>query len=261
MKSLWTDWEKIRKNLQQRPLLICLDYDGTLAAIVDHYADAVILRENKRILQKLSKQPDVVLAIVSGRKLSDVKKRVGIKDIFYIGNHGLEIVGPGITYQSFADGGTKKIFRNIKNDLVRHVKKIKGVLIQDKGLTLSVHYRRVTADDLIFLKGVFSGVLCPYRASGEISVRDGKKVFEVTPSLEWDKGKATVWLLKRLSKSKRYQDLFPVFIGDDATDETAFAALQQEGLSVRVGPSQQSLAPYYLRDIDHVTRFLECLLT
>lgn len=252
--------EDIKRILKGRRLLLFLDYDGTLAAIVDHYKSATILQESKMLLRQLAKNSQCRVAIVSGRALSDVKKRVGLKNIIYVGNHGLEAVGPGIKYTSFVQAHIRKLFRKIRSDLTKRFEKIKGILIEDKNLTLSVHYRQVNHKDLALFKRTFFKSVQPYLENREIDISQGKKVFEIKPAVEWNKGSAVLWLMKRLGKNGYRKKIFPIFIGDDVTDETAFIALENKGLCIRVGCGKTSAAPYCLKNINQVAQFLKTIL-
>ena len=245
---------------KKRNIMLFLDFDGTLAVIVDHYKSAMILQESKVLLKQIVKNPKCLVAIVSGRALSDVKKRVGLKNIFYAGNHGLEVAGPGINYTSFVEADVKRRFRKMHADLVRSVGRIKGVLIENKGLTLSVHYRRVTDKDFITFEQVFLECVWPYIKDRRIDISEGKKVFEIRPDVEWNKGRAVLWFMKHLRKNNRRQKFLPMFFGDDVTDETAFVALKDKGLCIRVGCGKTSSAQYCFENINQVTRFLKIIL-
>jgi len=245
---------------QKYCVVLFLDFDGTLAEIADHYKNAKILKESKKLLKVITKDPESLVAVVSGRALSDVRKRVGLKNIIYAGNHGLEIEGPGIKYTTFVNSNIKHLLGKILHDLVGGIGSIPGVLIEDKSLTLSVHYRRVKSPHMLMLRKILMDTVSPYQKNKKIILHEGKKVFEIKPVADWDKGKAVLWLLKRLNKKKDIKKIYPVFIGDDVTDETAFRALKGKGLCIRVGKDERSAAPYYLRDTDQVARFLKTII-
>ena len=96
MKHLFEDWENIQARIQQaQNLFVFLDYDGTLTPIVSRPELAICPPEIKRVLEKLRDLPKVYLAIISGRSLEDLRGKVGVPGIIYIGNHGLEIEKPG----------------------------------------------------------------------------------------------------------------------------------------------------------------------
>lgn len=255
-KDFFAAHKNVKSFVDKKHVMLFLDFDGTLAAIVNHYESAKILRESKILLKKIAKVRDCSLAIVSGRALADVKKRVGIERITYAGNHGLEIEGIGVKSTYFVKTENRIRFKIIKNELRYIIKGIKGAFLEDKGLTLSLHYRQVRRADLASLRGKITDYLSFYVKNKEIFLNEGKKVFEIRPNVNWDKGKAVLWLMAQFKKKNAGKEIWPIFIGDDQTDESAFKALKFKGLCIRVGRSNASAAPYFLKDIKQVARFL-----
>lgn len=246
--------------VDKKHILLFLDFDGTLAAIVGHYKNATILKESKVLLRKIAKTRDCSIAIVSGRALDDVKKRVGLRSIIYVGNHGMEIDGPGVKSTFFVKMGDRIRLKLIKHDLMTRIGQIKGIVLEDKGLSITVHYRLVNGRDLRVFKRKFLECLEPYLQKNEVSLNEGKKVLEINPKVRWDKGKAILWLIDNFQEKGFGKKAFPIFIGDDVTDETAFKALKRKGLCIRVGESKSSAAPYFLKDIKEVACFLKTIL-
>ena len=245
---------------QKRNTALFLDFDGTLAEIADHYKNATILKESKKLLKAIASTPECLVAIVSGRALSDVKKRVGLKNIVYAGNHGLEIEGAGIKYTTFVKPSIKNLLKKILHDLAGKIGSIPGILLEDKTLTLSIHFRKVKKQDMLIFQKLLRETMAPYLKAKRVTMLGGKKVFEIKPVVDWDKGKAVMWLLERFSQNKYEKKIYPVFIGDDVTDETAFKALKGKGLCIRVGKNETSSAPYYLRNTEQVAKFLRIVL-
>jgi trehalose-phosphatase len=140
--------------------------------------------------------------------------------------------------------------------LRRSLAGVEGVIFEDKGYCLCIHYRGVASDKLSLLKDCFRRTISSFMQNNAVKLCYGKKVFEVRPPLEWDKGRAVLWLLERQSVLRPGTGMYPVYIGDDQTDEDAFDALKTSGLTIRVGQAEQSSAQYYLRDTADVTRFL-----
>ena len=155
MEYLFSHFEKLKNRLSSKFVLLFLDYDGTLTPIVETPDKAVISKERKDLLDKLSTSPHCRVAIISGRSLSDIKAIVGLKDIIYVGNHGLEIESPKIKFESQVSPRLKSIIRHIYEDAVSKFSKIKGVLIENKGLTISVHYRLVDEKDIQEFLSIF----------------------------------------------------------------------------------------------------------
>ena len=258
MVNFFKEWEQIKDKLKKRPLFIFLDFDGTLAPIAKTPAKAVIPEETKRILKILSRKAFCKVAVISGRSLVDIRAKLnGLNDVIYSGNHGLEIDGPGIKSSPMVSLGYIMAIKRIKIALGKMTSVIKGALLEDKKFSLSLHYRLVSDKQVPRLKEVFNSAVTRYAASGRVQVREGKKVLEVGPPSKWDKGKVVQWLLSRHGFAKRGKNILPVYIGDDLTDEDAFKALKNRGITIFVGRrNKSSNAKYYLRDTGDVARFL-----
>lgn len=260
MNYLFNEWEKIERKLENKNLFIFLDYDGTLAPIADTPQDAVIPSQTKKSLQELSMRPDCALAVISGRSLEDLKDTVGIEDIIYVGNHGLEIEGPKIRFESPLAQEYRIILGQIKESLAKRLYSIKSAMLEDKGLSLSIHYRLVDKDDIAKVEAIVYGVSAPYSLKNKVKIKNGKKVLEITPPSGQDKGKAVLWLLARQKFILKNKPILPVYIGDDISDEDAFRALRDKGLTIFVGNHRQSQAQYYLKDTKEVYEFLKRIL-
>lgn len=233
--------------------LLLLDYDGTLTPIVNRPELARLSSRRKKILKLLARHPQIKMAIISGRKLSDIKKLVGIPHLIYAGNHGFEIEIHGKHFVFPAAQQFAPVLKKIKSEMARKIK-VKGVLIEDKKFTLSIHYRLVAGHDLSLFHRLFNEVIRPWK--GKVKVTKGKKVFEIRPPFDWDKGKAVKWIMKKLGLRKH----LPIYIGDDQTDEDAFKVLKGKGISIWVGREKSPRADYHLRHPGEVYSFFGNLL-
>ncbi|TAM39645.1 trehalose-phosphatase [bacterium] len=259
MRHLLDDLDKIKNKLRGRELLLFLDYDGTLSPIAAT-PDKSVFPEGMRInLKRLVGQPRCRVAVISGRGLEDIKKKVGLKGIIYSGNHGLEIEGPRLKYKAAVSPLYKKAIGEIKDYLITRLSKIKGVIIEDKGLSLSLHYRLVRKNEAPLLKTILRRTVSDYLAKEMIMVKPGKMVFDIRPASGLDKGKVALWLLARESSRKHGRKVTPIYIGDDSTDEDAFKALRNIGITVCVCRGRKSSARYYLKDTGQVRIFLRRL--
>ena len=261
MRYLFSDWKRIEKSLKGKFIYLFLDYDGTLAPIALTPGMAVMPEKTKDILRKLSKKSNYKIAIISGRALKDLSKRVGLKNIVYAGNHGFEIKGPKISFKSPVPFLYKKTLKEIKVKLGKSLSSINGVLIENKGFSLSVHYRMVDNRNIPVVKARFYTVIFPYELTNNVQVKPGKMVLEVKPPTSWDKGKVVLWLLERrkLAIRTKKREVLPVYIGDDKTDEDAFGSLEGSGITIFVGRSKKTKARFYLKNPEEVTRFLEAM--
>lgn len=260
MQHVLRKWDVIQGKLKGKYLFIFLDYDGTLTPIVKSPRLAVLSFETREILKKLAENPCCKIAIISGRSLQDVKSQVGLRNLIYSGNHGLEIEGPKIQYITPVSVAYRKILDDLKAILEKKIATFKGAFIEDKGLTLTLHFRQVQEKLLPMVKTAFHEVVIVYLVENKIKIKTGKKVLEVRPILEWDKGKVVLWLLSRQKFAKSNTEVFPIYMGDDDTDEDAFKALKHQGITIFVGGSKSSNAQYYVRNPNEVRELLERIL-
>jgi alpha,alpha-trehalase len=233
---------------------VFLDYDGTLTPIVAHPQDAWLSDSMRQTLQELAAQTPV--AILSGRDLDDVRQRVGIDSIVYAGSHGFDIAGPRGLRRQMASEFLPKL-DTVENELHKRLDGISGALVERKRFSIAAHYRDVKEEDIPTVGRAVAEVAARHR---ELRRIEGKKVYELLPDIEWDKGKAVMWLLKALGLDSRSGGIRPIYIGDDTTDEDAFRAIEQRGIGILVSDqSQPTAASYSLRDPAEVERFLRAL--
>lgn len=235
-------------------LLLGLDFDGTLAPIVPQPASARMPDETWRVLEALTRRPGVTLAIVSGRTTEDLRARIG-PGIALAGNHGLEIMlGDG--HWRHPDAVKRQpLLHEICGELSARVEKIPGALLEDKGLTASIHHRNVAPVDVAGLSAMVRSVVTPH--ADRFLVRRGQRVMEILPRVAWNKGSAIAWIIERLRQTE--DGHFAVCcIGDDATDEAAFRELPR-AITVRVGTNSPTLARFRVRDTRQVFEFLNWL--
>ncbi|MBS3814995.1 MAG: trehalose-phosphatase [Hadesarchaea archaeon] len=255
MKTLLDNWEEVKSQISF-PFFLVSDYDGTLTPIMDRPDEADLSGGMRENLAQLSELTNV--AIVSGRKLSDLKKRVGVEDIYYSGNHGFRIKGPGASFTKEEAELTSPIISEISREIKEKTRGIDGVIIEDKGLTASVHYRLVQESEVQELKQLLEDLLESYQEEGLIETMFGKKVLEIRPNLSWDKGKAVLWLLESVGIE---DEGFVIYLGDDETDEDAFQVIRNRGIGVLVSEEEMdSLAQYRLQDVKEVNTLLSRLI-
>jgi trehalose 6-phosphate phosphatase len=258
MQYVFNTWNSIYSRIRQskQKLLLC-DYDGTLTQIVDRPEMANLTDETKNLLDGLVHRPAVKVSIISGRALADIKERVGLGGIIYAGNHGFEIEGPDIQFIHPLTEEVSSIIRLMGTVLRRAMSSIKGVIVEDKGVTLSVHYRLVDQDKLPVVNNMFENTVGIARRLGKIKTTSGKKVHEVRPAIPWNKGNAVKLIVDRFSPSRK-RDVLPIYLGDDLTDEDAFKVVNDlGGISILIGEgSRESAAAYYLNSTSEVDSFL-----
>jgi len=231
---------------------VFLDYDGTLTPIVSQPENAWLSDSMRQTLQELAAQTPV--AILSGRDLDDVRQRAGIDDIVYAGSHGFDIAGPHGLRRQMATEFLPKL-DTVENELHKRLDGISGALVERKRFSIAAHYRNVKEEDIPRVKRAVAEAAARHR---ELRRIDGKKVYELLPDIEWDKGKAVLWLLEALGLDR--ENSRSIYIGDDVTDEDAFRALERRGIGILVSEeSQPTAARYSLGEPAEVERFLRLL--
>ena len=249
-RPVWTAWQDLEGEwASQGRLLLLLDFDGTLSPFEELPRQARLPETTRMLVRRLGDRRGVRVAVISGRAVSDIRVRVGLREIYYSGNHGLEIEGPGLSYRhpeaEALEGAMRKLARALRADFRR----LKGVVIENKGMSLSLHYRHLPAARLDELKSLMRA----WRRKTEgrpVRWRDGHKVWELVPEAGWDKGRAALHLIRHL------RNPYPVVLGDDKTDEDMFLALRDWGTTIRIGRPAATAARFRLASQRETDRFL-----
>ena len=259
MKHLFSEWEKMDFR-RFRGIYLFLDYDGTICPLSKETYHPVLSVPMRQMLEKLKHKSCVKIALISGRSIRDLRKKIGLSSLVYSGNHGLEIKGPGLRFESPVKSSHKNIIHKLIVKFRKEFSDIPGLLVNDKGLSVSLHYRFATPSQKKRIHEAYLKIIRPFLATGKIIVFPGKKIHEVKPNLPWNKGNAVEWLLSHEAQKKKGEGLLPVYLGDDVTDEDAFRVLADKGVAVRIGKARGvSHARYFLRNIDEVLSFLKRL--
>ncbi len=234
-------------------LAVFLDYDGTLTPIVERPEDAVMGEDMRRAVRELAAR--VTVGVISGRDLPDVRSLVDLDGIYYAGSHGFDIVAPeGERHRLDAAEELLPVLDEVESALRRGIADIPGAEVERKRYAVATHYRRVEEARVGEVSDLVDRVL---EDSDGLRRADGKKVIELRPELDWDKGSALLYVLDASGAGRA----LPLYLGDDTTDEDAFRVLRHRGLGVVVADApRRSAAHYVLRDPDEVRRFLVGLL-
>lgn len=238
-------------------LVLLLDFDGTLAPIVDRPELAAMPERTRRALDRLMAVDGVTVAVVSGRGLADVRERAAIPGIAYAGNHGMEIEGVGLHRIHPEAAAARPELEAVAAIIEPALEGIDGAFLEDKGLTLSIHYR-LAPDHAEEVREI---VLEAAGGRRGLAVTEGKMVIEVRPRVEWHKGRAALFLLDQVRPPR---DAPVLYLGDDRTDEDAFRALAEwgpaaEGILIAERPAADSAAAAWLRDPAEVGALFEAL--
>lgn len=246
--------EELARALRDRRPIVFLDYDGTLTPIVERPEDARLPERARRALQRLRGRCPV--AVVSGRDLDDVRGMVGVDGIWYAGSHGFDILGPRGEPHRRGEEFLPALDR-ARERLEPLADRIAGVRVEPKRFALAVHWRRAPEASEERIERLVAAVAA---AEPGLRMTGGKRIFELRPAVEWDKGRALLWLLEVLDAGG--PDALPLYVGDDLTDEDAFRALGARGIGVVVrgeGDRRDTAARYVLDDPGETVDFLEAL--
>lgn len=248
MKPFWKHAPEITGRLAAGRLLVTLDFDGTLAALAETPAQALLRPEFKAALRALAARPGVSVFILSGRALANVSRLVGLPRLYYGGNHGMEIKGPGVAWRDAGAVRARRRLAAAAADLRERFPEGTGVLVEDKAFSVSVHYRNLKP---AYRAGFFARMRALAAAEGQgLAWTRGHKVFELRPAGAPHKGDAVARLAAKLGAKAA------VAVGDDLTDEDMFTALASRGVTVRVGRRAGSAAGYYVAAQAEVLRLL-----
>ncbi|XP_021912448.1 probable trehalose-phosphate phosphatase D [Carica papaya] len=266
-------FEGMMEKAKDKQIVVFLDYDGTLSPIVEDPDRAYMFEKMRIAVHEIAKI--FPTAIVSGRSLAKVKGFVQLDNVIYAGSHGMDISTPSGSLKYGDDKNQTKTvnekgnevfnfqpahdflpkIQEIKEVLQEKIKDIKGASIEDNKFCISVHYRRVHQEEVDNLKEIVKSTMDAYP---NFCRSEGKKVVEVRPMIDWDKGRALDYLLDTLGFGNS-TDFLPMYIGDDKTDEDAFKVIKSIGRGYPIVVSstpKETNALYSLQDTDEVMNFL-----
>ncbi|KAL4179882.1 hypothetical protein AMTRI_Chr13g122370 [Amborella trichopoda] len=276
--SALSSFEQLVTFAKGKSFVLFLDYDGTLSPIVDDPDAAFMSDAMRATVRELVKL--FPTAIISGRSRHKVNEFVALSELYYAGSHGMDIMGPvrssepsnyseSCVRSTDKEGKEVSLFQparefipmieEVFKSLVECTKEINGVKVENNKFCVSVHYRCVDEDSWDIIANHVFNILEGYP---KLRVCHGRKVLEIRPIIKWDKGKAVEFLLESLGLNDGL-DVFPIYIGDDRTDEDAFKALREKGQGCGILVSaypRPSSAFYSLKDPSEVMAFLQSLV-
>ncbi|KAF7000000.1 hypothetical protein CFC21_015961 [Triticum aestivum] len=261
------EWfEGVLAATEGKQIVMFLDYDGTLSPIVQDPDRAVMTEEMRDAVRGVAQH--FPTAIVSGRCRDKVFNFVKLEELYYAGSHGMDIKGPTkvSNHKAKADEVLCQpateflpVIQEVYEKLTAKMESIPGAMVENNKFCLSVHFRCVEEAEWDALGREVKAVLDDYP---KLCLTKGRKVLEIRPSIEWNKGHALKFLLKSLGYAGR-SDVFPIYIGDDRTDEDAFKVLRNMGQGIGILVTKfpkDTSASYSLREPAEVKEFLRKLV-
>jgi len=241
-------WPQVAGRLKRgQKIALFLDFDGTLARLRSLPGDVSLDRRTRRALAILAHNRRFQIWVVSGRRQADIRARIRVPGIRYLGLYGWEGGNAAVLTEE-----ARQALVCVKVWTASLLLNMPGVWIEDKESALAIHYRAATDAEVRRARKVVRKVVEPF--SQVLKMTAGKKIWEVLPVELQDKGAA---VRRELAASR--DRAVPVYVGDDAGDEPAFAELAAHGVTVRVGPPRATRAHYHLNHVSQVRLLLEKL--
>jgi len=245
---------------------VLLDYDGTLTPIVSDPDAAVLSPATRETILELS-STDITVGVVSGRSLPKIKNFVDVAGICYAGSHGFDVEVPSNNCGRDARSHQHSAellpqLAEIRDQLRAELKDVPGSMVEDNKFSISAHYRNVAEARQVEIEQAVDRIMAQH--SG-MKKGHGKMVYEIKPNVKWNKGEAVLWVLNALGLEQCAADVFVIYIGDDTTDEDAFAVLLDQdpyrGMGIKVTEATtRSRATFTLKNPDEVFQFLQALM-
>lgn len=146
MEWLWSQWPQVAAEIvSSRHTVLLLDYDGTLTRIAPSPEQATLPASTRSVLRELSRHPRITVAVISGRRLTELRRLVRVQNLIYVGNHGLEIWHNGRQAGVIVSQPLQDAVVRLRSQLTSLTADIQGARVEDKGLSVSLHYRLVPA--------------------------------------------------------------------------------------------------------------------
>jgi len=227
----------LAEKMAGKLVALFMDYDGTLTPIVNNPDDAFLSEGMREAVRELATL--FPAAIISGRGRAKVEEFVQLEELYYAGSHGMDIAAPKTQESRLGPSGEEFSFqpaaryealiREVRERLTEVTSHIEGSSIEDNKYCVSVHFRNCRPDSYDEIVKVVDDIVS---GEADLHVTRGRKVLEVRPKVDWDKGSALLHLVDMLGIAAG--EAFVLYIGDDRTDEDAFAVLKERSLGAGI---------------------------
>jgi len=214
--------------------LLLTDFDGTLSEVAPTPEAAVVSDLVRAEYDGLSTVPELTVGVVSGRRLHDVLARIGHAGEFAAGLHGLEIVGPGVEFRHGSLDAVRPVLARLAEAAERRLASCPGCLLENKTYALTCHVRLAPPEQAEQALDAFEAIAEPLLEARVLRLLLGDKAMELLPAVDWDKGHAVSWIRDHVARLTAHP-VAVIYLGDDRTDEDAFAALGDDDVAIGVG--------------------------
>lgn len=249
-------YSQLKELVASRRPAVFLHFDGTLSEIAARPESATLVEGAREALRALAAQCPV--AVISGRDLGDLRERVQVDGIWYAASHGFELVAPDGTHHDNAGADAVDALTRVADRLAELLTDVSGIHLERKRFAVAIHYRNVDPSEV-------DRVITTAHKLGRshcLRITMGRKVIELRPSLDWDKGRTLRRILEQIEGAGP-GTMLPIYIGDDITDEDAFDAVQFDGVGIALRHNEDgdrtSAALFSLADPPAVSDFVRRL--
>ena len=258
LPSALKDLEHLHHRISSRRPAFFLDFDGTLTPLVQRPEMASLSWASRTVIASLAEH--FLVAIISGRDRLEVEKLVGLQNLIYAGSHGFDVILPDGRIPEHSGLLNDQVYLDRAVAFLRHrLASVPGSLIERKRFTVAVHTRNVPQEYIKIIEGIVRQILTEEHPAMKLTT--GKMVYELQPNVDWDKGKAVLWILQTLDINNT--EVIPIFFGDDVTDEYAFNRIKNQGIGIIVANNSESnrttCADFRVNDPDEVIKVLRYL--
>lgn len=247
---LFREWDYVRKRARRASrLALLIDFDGTLVPIRRRPGEVRLAARTRRLLRGIARRGACV-GVISGRALDDIRRRVAVPGIWYVGAHGAFIQAPGGNRTARVTRKQRRAIARVREWLAPRLDGLGGVWLEDKSASLAVHHRGATRRNVEFAELLVTGALATRPG---LHLMTGKKVWEILPDARLHKWSAVQYILRR--ETRGLGRMLAFYLGDDTTDEQVFRHFR--GISVFVGAGRHTRAQFFLKNPAEVAQLLE----
>jgi trehalose 6-phosphate phosphatase len=207
---------------------------------------------NKQLMASLVQRNGTSVAAMSGQDRSELHARLGIAGVIYLGNHGLEISGPGHIFIEPSASAKSAELKELGGLLHAKLQDIPGVVVEDKGLSLNVQFSQVAGENVEQVRRTVHAVLAT--SDHPFHLTSGDAAFEIRPRVYWNKGDAVAWVKEQIG----HPDVLVVYIDDNRTGDNP-SALVYDAIVIKVGAHAEPGAEYEVEGPPQVIDFLNWL--
>lgn len=212
-------------------LVVLCDFDGTLCEFHPDPGAVWMPSSIGEALDAIATRTDATVGLVTGRRIDDVRRRAGLSaSVYYAGLHGLEIEVEGERFRHPDIGTERDLIHRLADAMSAELSSLGGVFLEDKDVSIVAHFREASPEVQAYVPEIFERHARPYIKSGRLRIMKGSCARELLPKIDWHKGSAVIWICDRVAQ--HHGSAWPVYIGDDLTDEDAFRALKRTGLGI-----------------------------